>query len=119
MINFKKKIICFDLDNVICHTKGNDYKKSKPNKLAIKKINQLYRNGHKIKIFTARYMGRSKENSSKAKTKGYKITHNQLKKWNLKFHYLIMGKPSYDLIVDDLSIYFKSTWYKDIDKYIK
>ena len=29
-----------------------------------------------------------------------------------------MGKPSYDLIVDDLSIYFKKNWYKDIDKYL-
>ena len=29
-----------------------------------------------------------------------------------------MGKPSYDLIVDDLGIYFKQRWYLDIDKYL-
>ena len=30
-----------------------------------------------------------------------------------------MGKPSYDLIIDDLSLYFKKTWYRDIEKYLK
>jgi hypothetical protein len=32
----KKKIICFDLDNVICITKKNYYLKSKPKKKVIK-----------------------------------------------------------------------------------
>ena len=35
-----KKIYCFDLDGVICHTKGNLYTESKPIIKAIKKINQ-------------------------------------------------------------------------------
>ena len=39
------KILCFDIDNVICKTKKNNYKNSKPNKRAIKKINQLYDQG--------------------------------------------------------------------------
>ena len=38
----KKIIFCFDLDNVICETKKNDYNSSKPNKKAIKLINNLY-----------------------------------------------------------------------------
>ena len=33
-----KKIICFDADNVICHTKEKDYRNAKPNKKSIKKI---------------------------------------------------------------------------------
>ena len=37
------KLICFDIDNVICQTKGKDYKNAKPNKHAIKKINKLYK----------------------------------------------------------------------------
>ena len=61
MINIKKKyIFCFDIDNVIC--KNKNYKTSKPNKKAISKINELYENGHFIKLFTGRYMGRNKEN---------------------------------------------------------
>ena len=38
----KKKIICFDLDGVICETKKNHYEKSIPNKKIIKSINNLY-----------------------------------------------------------------------------
>ena len=68
-----KKTICFDLDNVICRTTNNDYKNSKPKKELIKKINSLYENGHFIKIFTSRFMGRSKERISLAKKKRIKI----------------------------------------------
>ena len=39
----KKKIICFDLDNVICNTKKNYYSKSTPKKNVIKIINELYK----------------------------------------------------------------------------
>ena len=49
----KKKIICFDLDNVLCKTSNNDYKKSKPIKKNINTLNKLYQNGFYIKIFTA------------------------------------------------------------------
>jgi hypothetical protein len=52
----KKIIFCFDLDNVICATKKNNYNSSKPNKKAINLINNLYVKGHYIKIFTSRYM---------------------------------------------------------------
>ena len=48
----KIKILCFDLDNVICTTKGRQYEKSKPKKKIIKLINNLYRNDYEIKIFT-------------------------------------------------------------------
>ena len=69
----KKYIFCFDIDNVICKTINKNYKTSKPNKKAIKKINQLYDCGQIIKFFTARYMGRNKENIKKAKKHRLKI----------------------------------------------
>ena len=109
----KKKIICFDLDNVICITKKNYYKKSKPIFHVIKLVNTLYQNGYYIKIFTSRYMGRCKENVTFAKRKGYKYTKNQLNSWGLKFHKLIFGKPSYDLFIDDKSIFFRKNWFKN------
>lgn len=34
-----KKIICFDLDNVLCRTTGRDYKNARPSKINIKKVN--------------------------------------------------------------------------------
>lgn len=55
-----KTILCFDLDGVLCHTKKNKYKNSRPNLKAIKLVNNLFDNGYYIKIFTARYMGRNK-----------------------------------------------------------
>ena len=84
----KKKIFCFDLDNVICTTKGRDYVRSKPKKNIVKLINKLYENDHYIKIFTARYMGRNNENIKKTYKVGFKKTFTQLNKWNLKFHKL-------------------------------
>ena len=42
--------------------------------------------------------------------KGYKLTKKQLKKWNLKYHKLIMGKPSYDVFVDDKNFEFSKNW---------
>ena len=117
MINIKKKyIFCFDIDNVICKTINKNYKTSKPNKKAISKINELYENGHFIKLFTGRYMGRNKENISKAKKQGYKMTMKQLKKWNVKYHKLIFGKPSFDQYIDDKALFFKNNWYRFIDK---
>ncbi len=68
-MKLKKKIICFDLDNTLCTTQSNFYKNSKPKKKNIKVVNELYDNGYYIKIFTARYMSRSKENPKSAKKK--------------------------------------------------
>ena len=105
----KKKIFCFDIDGVICSTKKNDYEKSKPNKNAIKIINELYLK-NKIIIFTSRYMGRNNENIKKAKAQGYSKTFKQLKGWGLKFHKLKFGKPSYDFFLDDKNVFFKRKW---------
>jgi len=106
-----KKKICFDIDGVICNTKKNDYQKAKPINKSIKKINQLYEEGNIIIIFTARFMGRSKENRIKAEKRAKKITMAQLNLWKVKYHKVIFGKPSFDLIIDDKSIFFKKNWF--------
>ena len=92
MVKLDKKIICFDLDGVICRTvKKNIFLLNKSK--AIEKINSLSRKGFYIKIFTTRFMGRNQENVKKAKKQGYKKTLNQLKNWNLKFDKLILENP--------------------------
>ena len=53
----KKLIYCFDIDGVICKTKGKNYFKAKPILKAIKKINHLYDQGHFIKIFYRKIYG--------------------------------------------------------------
>lgn len=109
-----RKKFCFDLDGVICKTEKNFYVKSKPIKSSIDKINKLYEDGNYILIYTARFMSRSKDNPKVAKKKGYLLTLNQLKKWGVKFNELMMGKPSYDIIVDDKSFNYSSKWKKKL-----
>jgi len=103
-----KKIFLFDIDNTICTTKKNFYKKSIPKKNMINKINNLKVNGHKVKVFTSRYMGRNSEKSKTVKKKYFNTTKKQLIKWGLKFDELIMGKPSYDFHIDDKSFNSRS-----------
>jgi hypothetical protein len=95
------KIIIFDIDNTICITKKKNYHSSKPIKKRVAFINKLYDDGNIIKIFTARYMGKHNGDVNLIKKKYFIKTYNQLKSWDLKFHDLIMGKPVYDIFVDD------------------
>lgn len=115
----KKKILCFDIDNVICKTKGSNYKNSRPIKKSIILINALYFQGYYIKIFTSRFMGRNNENTFNAKKDGFNFTKNQLKKWGLKYNKLIFGKPSYDVFIDDRCFFFKKNWHNSLLKYLK
>ena len=98
--------ICFDLDNTICTTVKNYYSKSKPKKKIINLINNINPQKYEVIIFTSRFMGRSNENVKKAKSLGYILTKNQLASWGLRYDKLLLGKPSYDKIVDDKSINF-------------
>ncbi len=114
-----KKTLCFDLDNIICQTKNNFYKNSKPIKKNIDFINNLYDKGFTIKIFTARFMGRNNDNILKAKKQGLNLTKKQLRDWKVKYHKLIMGKPSFDIVIDDKNLEFKTNWIKSLKKKLK
>jgi len=100
---------CFDIDGVICTTYKNDYFKAKPKKKVVTLINNLYKKNYII-LFTARYMGRNNDNPIKARQQGYKKTYKQLISWGLKFHELRLGKPSYDVFVDDKNFQFHKNW---------
>lgn len=119
MVKSKKIELCFDIDGVICKTNALDYDNSKPIISNIKKINQLYQKGYIIKIFTARYMGRSKNKPHLAKQKGFKLTSKQLRSWKVKYHELIFGKPTYGMFIDDKNLFHKKNWNKYIDKAVK
>jgi hypothetical protein len=109
-------IFCFDLDNVICKTKGVEYLSSQPNSDVIEKINKLYNEGNRIIIFTARYMGRNNNDVNLAIKEGYQITEKQINEWGLKYHQLIFGKPVYDVYIDDKNFGFTEDW---LDKFNK
>ena len=118
-MKYRYKTICFDLDNTICRTKKNFYQKSIPIKKNVNFINKLFEEGYYIKIFTSRYMGRSNEKTSLAKKKGFLQTKSQLKKWGLKHNKLIFGKPSYDLLIDDKSLFHKKKWVNKLKNILK
>ena len=82
-----------------------------PNLKVIELINQLYEKNY-ILIYTARFMGRNNDNIKLANKEGYNFTLNQIKKWGLKFHKLKLGKPTYDIFVDDKSFGFNKNWLK-------
>ena len=116
----KLKTICFDIDNVICRTDSNrNYLKSKPIKKNIDLINKLYLEGFTIILYTARYMGRCNGDIIKVKKKIKPLTIKQLKKWGVKYHKVYFGKPSFDLFIDDKSLFFKKDWSKLLREKLK
>ena len=102
------KVYVIDIDGTICDKpecrEDGDYETSVPNLDRIEKINNLYDEGHTIKYFTARGMGRSLDNPDLANEIFYELTKNQLDSWGCKYHKLILGKPSADYYIDDKGI---------------
>ena len=109
-----QRIICFDIDGVICNNTWGNYSQAKPYQKAIDKINHLYEMGNKIILFTARFMGKHNESIKKAHDEGYEFTKKQLNSWGVKYHELKMGKPSYDIIVDDKHFNYDSRWIENL-----
>ena len=94
----------FDLDNTLCIINDSDYLRCVPISDRIKKVNKLYEDGNTIIIYTARGMGSSNNNQIQAINKYYSITEFQLKNWNVKYTYLMLGKPAADFYIDDKGI---------------
>lgn len=91
----------FDIDGTICSLTNGKYEKAVPIKERIEKVNFLYEEGNQIIFYTARGMGRFKNNRSLAEAKFWTFTNRQLNDWGVKFHALWLGKPAGDIYVDD------------------
>ena len=94
----------FDIDGTICTQTDGNYEEALPFKERIKKVNELYDEGHIIFFYTARGMGRNNNDGSKARPEFYTFTHKQLKSWGIKFHGVKLGKPAGDIYIDDKGI---------------
>ncbi len=92
-------IYAIDIDGVLCDEMLGEYEKSTPDHRVIRKVNQLYDEGHEIKIFTGR--------GSATGIDWRDFTIKQLNSWGVKFHELILGKPVADVFVDDKAINIK------------
>jgi mannose-6-phosphate isomerase-like protein (cupin superfamily) len=91
-----------DLDNTLCFTNGNDYNSSKPIEERIRYVNKLKDEGNTITIWTAR--------GSTTGIDHKELTIKQLEEWGVKYDNLLMGKPSYDIYIDDKSFNVDSFW---------
>lgn len=90
------KTFCFDIDGTICTKTYGNYNKAEPFPDMIKAINCLYDQGHCIILYTARGGTTGIDWSA--------VTESQMKKWNVKYHKLIHGKPAADYYIDDKAI---------------
>jgi len=98
------KTYVLDIDGTICTHTAGEYEKAEPLVKRIEKINNLYDEGSTIIFFTARGMGRAYNDSRVATKMFMDITLEQLKKWEVKYHKLLLGKPAGDIYVDDKGI---------------
>ena len=91
-------IYCFDLDGTICSpVVGSAYVDAQPDKIVVDEINRLFEAGHEILIMTARGCVSGIDHTE--------LTKDQLLRWEVKYHRLIMGvKPNADIFVDDKGI---------------
>lgn len=93
-------IFIVDIDQTICHTPSVDgkhrYDLSMPYPQRIEKINELYNQGHTIIYWTAR--------GSSSGINQFQLTWEQLQNWGALFHEVRLGKPTYDVWIDDKAI---------------
>jgi len=89
----KKQTIFVDIDDTICKTDGLNYENARPIKKNIEIINKLYDQGNLIIYWTAR--------GTASKINYFDLTEKQLNEWCCKYHELKMGKPAFDLFIDD------------------
>ena len=93
----KLKIIYIDIDDTVCRLKiAGNYESAYPIPKAVKMVNSLYEEGHHIVFWTAR--------GTVTGIDWKPLTVQQLKKWGLKYHELKMGKPAYDVFIDDKNV---------------
>ena len=99
-------IIYVDIDETICHYGEKfqkhvrvgtiDYSTAIPYTERIDKINKLFDQGKTIVYWTAR--------GSRTGINWFQVTLKQLNDWGCKFTELKLGKPNYDLFIDDKNI---------------
>jgi len=95
-LNNKSKTYVIDIDGTVCNNTDGEYEKAIPYPERINLINELYDNGHKIIMFTAR--------GYTTKINWEVFTRKQLENWGLKFHELILNKPFGNFYIDDKAI---------------
>ena len=88
-----KKRYIIDIDGTICTKTNSDYPNSKPIFDNIDVFNMLYEKGHEVHYWTAR--------GANSGLNWDEFTVKQLNEWNVRYDSINMGKPHYDVWIDD------------------
>lgn len=87
--------IIIDLDGTILEEKIRAEKyTAMPLPGAVEAVNELYEMGHMIVIYSART------------DSDLELTREQLSKFGVKYHHLVLGKPTGDIFIDDRAFTF-------------
>jgi hypothetical protein len=89
-------IYCIDIDGTLCSLTDGNYSEATPYTERVQVVNNLYDGGHTIFLYTAR--------GSLSGIDWESDTRRQLKEWGVKYHQLSLGKPHYDVWVDDKAV---------------
>ena len=98
-----------DIDGTICNSSNSDYPNAVPILDRIAHFNKLFDEGHEVHCWTARG-GNSGIDWSV-------LTKQQLVDWGVKHTSLKLGKPAYDVWIDDKAINVE-TYFENISNRI-
>jgi hypothetical protein len=69
-------------------------------------VNRLHDAGYQVILHTSRFMGRTGGDVAETYRIGFEFTERQLSAWGVRYHELHLGKPRYDVVIDDRSIFY-------------
>jgi hypothetical protein len=95
-----------DIDGTICTNTYGDYQSAEPIVNRIQYFNDLYDQGHEIHYWTAR--------GGNSGIDWTTLTNQQFAKWQVKYTTLKLGKPTYDVWVDDKAFNSETYSYENI-----
>ena len=103
--------IAVDIDGVLATTLKNgkypeDYPKKQAIPYAVEALKQLKAKGHIIYFFTARYEEDREITEQWLQAHGFSDICSKL----------VMGKPKYDILIDDRAIRFETNWFDTLHK---
>jgi len=93
-----------DIDGTICNNTSGDYESAQPFLNRINYFNSLYDAGHEMHYWTAR--------GSNSKLDWSQLTQDQLHEWKVKYTSVNVGKPAYDVWIDDKAFNANTYLYK-------
>lgn len=89
-----------DVDLVLAKG-GKPYKDCIPYEFALEYLWRLKKAGFTLTLFTSRYMEEENANITRVYERGYLELVEWCQKYQVPYDHIILGKPSYDIFLDD------------------